>query len=72
MPAAPAPAKIDEYATEIFKAFGFKEPLPPELVTLYSRVKRLSDIVTPRRLSCETLAIVAVMAVDQIKRKDAR
>ena len=62
--------KIDDYAASAFKEFGFKEPFPDELASLYGRVKRLSDSLAPRRMPAEVLALVAVLAVDRIKGRD--
>ena len=61
---------VDEFAKEVFKVFGFKDPLPEELVQLYGRVKYLADSISPsRRMSAEMLALIAVIAVDQVRSK---
>lgn len=62
--------KIDEYAEDCFKAIGCKDPLPKELVSLYTRVKRIRDRLTPGRLSVDTLALIVVLAADEISKKE--
>ena len=58
---------VDEFAKEVFKIFGFKDPLPEELVQLYGRTKYLADSIAPRRMSAEMLALIAVIAVDRMR-----
>ena len=62
---------VDEFAKQVFMIFGFQDPLPEGLVQLYGRVKYLADSIAPRRMSAEMLALIAVIAVDQMRSKGA-
>jgi hypothetical protein len=60
-PAAASVPKVDEFADGVFKALGFKDPLPEGLVWRYQQVKRVRDSIQPGRLSPEAFGIIVML-----------
>jgi hypothetical protein len=59
--------RVDEFAFDIFRSLGYKNPLPDELVETYQDFKRTQDTLAGGRLTPE--GFCTVIALSRINRQ---
>ena len=67
--------KIDRFAQEVFREFGFDAETDEHLCETYINFKRYKDLLQPGKLTAEGYALVATFAdltrgVDEVERAD--